>query len=736
MNHHLPFTPPPARAPDVAINFGRLLGVLVAERLMIALIAALSIGLGVAYALFARPVYQADILIQVEDSSNRAKSLLGDVSNLFDVKAEAEGEIEILRSRLVVGKAVENLQLYVEAEPKYFPLIGRWLAGRNKRLSEPGLLGFGGYAWGKEAIRIAAFNVPAELEGKRFTLTALGDERYRLEQSDLDRSIEGRVGEVVKMDLPSGPIQLQVMELNGKAGAAFSLKRNSALKTLTDLQHRLGIGGRGKQSGVIGVSLEGTDPKLTALIVNTIAQEYVDQNSKRKTAEAEKSLAFLGDLLPKLKNELEASESRYNAMRNLRGTFDLSEEVKAYLQENVSAEATLQGLKQKRTVLLSHFTPNHPEVIVIDQQIAALTAKIGSVANRIKGLPNVEQETLRLMREVKVNNELYVGLLNNLQQLKLVTAGKVSNVRLVDSAVVPEEPIKPKRATIVALSALLGLMLGVLVAFIRYLLHGGVTDPEDIERQTGLNVYVSVPLSPAQACLSAELRSSATGNCVLASRYPSEPAVESLRNLRTALQYAVKDAANNRILLTGATPGVGKTFVSANLATVMASGGRRVLLVDADLRKGYLDQYFGRQRGPGLAELVAGCAIVDEVIQRNVANGVDLISTGMMSSDSAELLPGERMAQLLNLFSERYDLVLIDTPPLLGFSDTGNLAANCGTVFLVTRAQQTTIGEVLVAMKQLARVKADISGVIFNGLDPNAFHFGYGAKYGAYRYMP
>ncbi|TDF66157.1 polysaccharide biosynthesis tyrosine autokinase [Cupriavidus sp. L7L] len=725
---------PPQQQDDGEIDFVRYLDVLLNSRWLIASIAAVVLGLGLAYAFLARPVYEANILVQVEDNPNSANSLLGDVSSLFDVKTQATAEIELLRSRMVVGKAVDDLRLYIDAKPRYFPVIGEWLASRSKRLSEPGLFGIGGFVWGIEAIKVSTFDVPANLEGEKFRLTVLNGSRFLLEQSDLDNPLEGKVGEPLVVNHQVGEIKLLVTELKGKTGATFSLVRHSELKTLEKLQDDLRIEEKGKQSGIIGAALQGKNPTLTSAILNKIGAEYVDQNIRRKAAEAEKSLIFLGDLLPQLKSELERAEVKFNAMRNKRGTFNLSEEGKAYLQEAVTSETSLLELKQKRTELLTRFRPNHPSLVALDQQIAALSAKVGSAAKQMKSLPDLEQDTLRLMRDVQVNNDLYVGLLNNMQQLKLVKAGKVGNVRLVDNARIPEEALKPKKPLVIALAAVLGVMLGVVVAFVRNALYGGITDAQDIEQHTGLNVYATVPLSQAQVDLTERLRSRKPGQHILAQHFPEEPSIESLRSLRTALQFAMLDAGNNRVLLTGPTPGVGKSFISANLAVIMASGGKRVLVIDADMRKGYLNQYFGKDRNPGLSDVLVGKTTMEQVIHHNVTENLDFIGTGTIPPNPAELLMNERMVSLLEKVSEKYDLVLIDTPPVLAVSDSAILAARCGTVLLVTRFEKTTIGEITESTKQLGHANVDVKGVIFNGLDPEAFRYGYGSKYGRYRY--
>lgn len=723
-----------AGTPEDDIDLVGYLDVLLASRWLIATIAGVVLALGVAYAFLARPVYQADILVQVEDSPNSAKSLLGDVSSLFDIKAEAAAEIEILRSRMVVGKAVDNLRLYISAKPNYFPIVGSWIAARSKGLSEPGLFGMGGFAWAKESIRVEQFDVPDILEDEKFKLIALGNGRYRLEQSSLDSSLEGQVGTRLQATQDAGSLTLLVTELTGKPGTVFDLVRSSRLQTLAKLQDQLKIAEKGKQSGVIGASLDGTDAALTASILNEIGDEYVAQNIRRKAAEAEKSLIFLNDLLPQLKTELERAEVKYNAMRNSRGTFNLSDEGQAFLKESVAAEAELLELKQKRSELQTRFTATHPGIQALDTQIGRMSAKVHDLSARMKTLPNVEQDTVRLMRDVQVNNDLYVGLLDNMQQLKLVKAGKVGNVRLLDNAPIPEEPIRPKKALTIVLAGVLGALLGVVAAFVRNSLYGGITDPQDIEQHTGLSVYATVPLSQAQEGLTHEIRQRKHGTFLLADRYPGEPSIESLRSLRTALQFAMLDADNNRVLLTGPTPGVGKSFISANLAVVMASGGKRVLLVDADMRKGHLNQYFGKERQHGLSDVLVGNAPYGDMVHRSVFENLDFLSTGAMPPNPAELLLNERMAKLLEEAGELYDLVLIDTPPVLAVADSAIVAARCSTVFLVTRFEKTTIGEVAESAKQLRQASAGVTGVVFNGLDPNAYRYGYGSKYGRYRY--
>ena len=711
----------------------RYLDIVISSRWLIGGIFVTVLLFGLGYAFFARPSYEADILIQVEeDNPTSASSLLGDVSSLFDVKTKAEGELEILKSRMVVHHAVDNLHLYIDARPRYFPLIGWRISGSAKSESNPGLLGWGGFCWGTESIDVHEFDVPKEFEGERFRLTLLEGGRFRLTQSRLDAPIEGVIGQPVDVDQSDGHFHLFVARVNGKPGAAFDVTRESEFKTLARLQKILTLQQKGKQSNIITGTLRGGDPQQIAGILNQIGTAYIAQNIKRKAAEAEKSSQFLESLLPGLKHDLEVAETRYNAMRSQRGTFDVGLEAQTFLQQSVATQSSLLDLQQKRADLATRYARGHPAIAALDQQIDATKARLDDVNSHIKRLPTLQQDAVSLARDVQVDQNIYVGTLNNIQQLKLVAAGKVGNVRQVDEARVPEEPVWPKKPLVIGLAAIAGLMLGIGAAFGREMLYGGVSDAQDIERYAGLSVYGSIPLSSAQKPLDAAMRSGRPGKYLLAESNPAEPSVESIRSLRTALRFAMLEAPNNRLLLAGPAPGVGKSFISANLAAVLSAGNQRVLLVDADMRRGHLHQYFGCTRGNGLSNVLAGETTVEAAIQHKVSPGLDLMTTGSIPPNASELLLSDGMSRLMELLGERYDMVIVDTPPVLAVSDALAMAPLAGTVFLVARFQKTAIGELTESARQLQRANAPVKGVIFNAVDARAF--GYRSKYGAYRY--
>ncbi|AOJ08992.1 polysaccharide biosynthesis tyrosine autokinase [Burkholderia mayonis] len=736
MNSNPSGTQAPAEG-DGDTDFIAILDILIESRWLIAAIAFGCLVIGGAYAVLSKPVYQADILIQVEDSpdTSAAKSLLGDVSSLFDVKSSAAAETQILASRLVVSRAVDNLTLFIDAKPKRFPVIGNWLARRNEGLSNPGFAGFGGYAWGRERIDVAVFDVPRSLEGDAFELTLLDARRYRLDGGDLERSVEGVVGKLERFPAAGGTIALRVDSVAAQPGATFRLVRNSRLRTIEDLQDNLDVQERVKQSDVVVASLRDTDPELVSSALNEIGRQYIAQNIQRKSAEAAQSLEFLNGQLPTLKRQLTDSEARLTKLRDEHGTVDLTEEAKLALAQSADAKTRLLELQQKRQELLSRFTPKHPGVVAIDRQIAALDGYRGTAEQQIRRLPDLQQQIVRLMLDVKVNTDLYTALLNNMQQLQLVRAGKVGNVRLVDTAAVPEVPVKPKKALVALASLLLGVLAGCGTAVGRSMLFHGISDPNEIERRLGLNVYATVPRSEQQRVLTERARRRERAMSLLSVVHPDEPAVESLRSLRTALQFAMLKAKNNVVVIAGPAPGVGKSFVSANLAAVLTMAGKRVLLIDGDIRKGHLNDYLGLARGKGFSELIADTVQLDDVLHRDVIDGLDFISTGTMPKNPAELLLNARVPALIDAFSKRYDVVVIDSPPVLAVADTGILAATAGTAFLVALAGSTKLGEISESTKRLAQNGVRLSGVVFNGINPRLGQYGYGSKYGGYRYV-
>lgn len=732
------FQPPrPLAAEKEEINLREYADIIIDNRRLIGWATALSLAAAGIYSLLSPPVFETNLIIQVEDSAGSAKSFLGEAASLFDVKTQAAAEIEILRSRLVIGEAVDSTLAYVSAAPSYFPIFGKLFARHAHELSNPGVLGFGGWVFGKESIKVSKFDVPKELETESFQITSLPDKGFELRSAYLPAPVVGTVGTRLEAQTPSGPVELVVAELQGKPGAEFTLRRRPRLECIEDLQTEIKLVERGRQSGIIEATLQGKDPSKLSELLNAIGRGYIRQNVERKAAEAQKTLAFLDSQLPQFKKALESSEAEYNKYRNAKGTVALDEEAKLLLTTTTDLQSKLLEAQQKRRELASHFTDEHPTVKTLDDQIRAWNREIAVLNDRVKALPSVQQDALRLERDVKVNNELYRQLQNDAIQLQLVREGKVGNVRLIDAAVAPAEPIRPKKIIAFAAALVAGMIGGMLLALLRAASGRGVRNSHEIETSTGLAVYSTVPLSSAQSLLADSVRRRVKGLHVLAHLEPHDPSIEALRSLRTALQFAMLEGSNNRVLVTGSTPGVGKSFVSVNLAAVIAASGKRVLLVDADLRKGHLSAYFGVNAAAGLSDALIGQVSFDEAIRPHVLQDLDLLPTGTLPPNPAELLGSSGFTSMLEEVSSRYDLVLIDSAPILVAADTLSLAAQSDTILLISRAEKTEIIEIQETVKQISRSGKDVTGIVLNGVDLTRRNHGrYGHRYGNYLYQP
>jgi len=736
MNPALPYSTASVAASSAEdVNFADYLGTLFDHRWLIATM-TLIIGLiGIGYAFLAKPVYETNMLIHVEeDSAREAKNILGEIGSLFDYKTAASAEVELLRSRLVIARAIDNLHLYINARPKYFPVIGSWLANHNKTLSTPGLLGYGGYAWGPEKIAAPIFNVPDTLQNIEFVLTVENNNQFRLRQIDAHIHVRGQAGTLLKAATDYGQIELLVDKIIARPGTEFILTRASRLSMIEDMQKSIIIAEQGKQSGIISATLQGDDPQMSAAILNEIGKEYMRQNTARKTENAQKSLAFLNKQLPELKQELEESEAKLNQFRNTHGTIDLGEEAKLSLQQSAAAKLKRIDLEQKKTELLNRFTPNHPAVIGVASQINQIDDEIKKITNHIKILPLLEQDLLRLNRDVKVNTDLYTALANTAQQLRMITVGKGSNVRLVDVPMVPEKPISPNRPKIIAIALLGGLLLGTLTAFIKKALRGSIDDARDIEKLIDIPVYASIPHSKMQTDLLEQAINKSRQLPVLAKISSTDIAIESLRNFRAALQFSMSSCKNNIILIAGPTPGMGKTFVSINLAAIMATSGKRVLLIDGDFRNGHLHRYFALHRQEGLSDYIIGASSKDRIIQRNVMENMDFIATGNLPPNPSELLLHPNVGALFQSLSSHYDLVLIDATPILPVADTLILGAHASSIYLITRAGVTTPGEISESVKRLHQAGLSPKGVLFNDAVVRPGRYGYDYTYGRYRH--
>ncbi len=723
----------PGHAPgDKEIALSDVLALLVENRLLIALITVIAMCFGVAYAFISTPKYRADVMIQVDSDagSDTLNDKLGDLASLFQTKASTDAEIELIRSRMVVEEAVRSLHLDVKATPHRFPLIGALIARHAPKDSPASpVWGMSGFAWGGETLDVTQFDVPAVLYDQSFRLTVGAEQTFELRDPHGRMVLHGRVGLAVQGNTRYGAVQLRVDHMRARAGTSFDLARASTQLTTADLQSDLVISEKAKQSGIVSVSLDGADAARTAATVNRIASIYVQRNVDSKSAQAQQMLQFLSEQLPQLRADLDHAEAEYNAFRTQNGTVDLETEGKLLLQAIVDSKTRLIELQQQRAALAQRYTAEHPSVQAIDLQINELRQQQGSFNQKVAALPSVQQQALRLMREVRVDTDLYTKLLDSTQQLRVLKAGQLGNVHTVDYAEVAEQPVKPKKVMVVVLSGVIGLMLGCLVALVRSTLNRGLETPSEIEGAVGVPVYAIVSRSARQRTLRQSGRGGAAGLNVLAAAQPDDIAVEGIRSLRTALQFGLLKSRNNVVMLTGPRPGVGKSFLSVNLSAVLSAGGKRVLLIDSDMRRGAIHEYFSLPRKPGLSDVIGGVD-PDGAIHRQVLPNLDVLMSGSIAASPAEMLMSDVFGKLLAQFSQRYDVVIVDSPPVLAVTDPVLIGKHAGLTLLVIRHGRHSAAELQESVRQLGSAGSEVDGVLLNDVPQRASTYGAFSEYG------
>ncbi|PAA34548.1 MULTISPECIES: polysaccharide biosynthesis tyrosine autokinase [Pseudomonas] len=717
------------------IDLMGLLGTLIDHKWLIAGVTGVFMAAGVAYALLATPVYQANALIQVEAKKNDPLGF-SDISSMLGKESPSATEIELIKSRRNIGAAVDNLKLDIEVEPNRFPLIGEFVARRFKpdadnAVASP-LFGMSSYAWGGEKLKIAELELPQDLLGNKLTLVSGDVGSFTLLDDDDNVLLKGQVGAAIY----ENGVKLLVETLRANPGTTFNVVRQPRLTAITSYQKALDVSERGKESGMIGMALENTDPGTAIQTLNEIARLYVQQNIERTSAEAAQSLGFLKDQLPQVRKDLERAENALNAFQIRSKSIDISLEAKAILDQIVALDTSISTLKLQQAEMDRKFTPQHPAYRALMGQLAELTSKQNRLAKQVEGLPSTQQELLSLTRDLKVSTEIYTQLLNKSQELDVMRAGAVGNVLLIDTADVDLRfPVKPKKTLIVLIATLLGALLAIGYVLFRKALNRGVQNPDDIEK-LGLPVYASIPFSSLQK-VEDEKSPGGRGTRVtplLASSHPTDLAIEGLRSLRTSLHFAMLEADNNRLMISGPSPKVGKSFVSSNLAAVIAQSGQRVLLVDVDMRKGYIHKMFGIPVENGLSDLLAKRCDLNTATHKTEVENLDVIGRGQIPPNPSELLMHKNFTEFLEHVSANYDLVILDTPPFLAVTDAAIVGRQSGTNLIVTRFELNPAREVELTMRRFAQNGIDLKGAIFNGVEKRASaKYGYGA-YGYYNY--
>jgi tyrosine-protein kinase Etk/Wzc len=689
--------------------------------------AILGLLIGILYSRYVNPTYKSEALIQIDEKSSGISALGGDISELIGAEdSKAQTEAELIRSRMVLEPVINSLHLRIRLADPEVGAIDRIVNDRtNTAIHTPegvSLTTTDGQA------SISQFNVSQGYLNQSFTLTR-SETGFTL-SNNLDE-FKGQLNKPHQFKGTDGQIQITVNDLPIDSHA-ISLTKQSLQRTTNAINNALSVVEKGKQTGIIELSMTGNNQQQTSLILEEIVLSYVGQNQSRGTEDTTRTLEFMETQIPLLREKLEDSEAEFNEFRTKYGTIDVSQEAEILLAENSQIDTQLSELKLKKADLTTYYTDEHPLVIQINEQIAVLNARKQKIDNTIAGLPEVQREFLKLSQDTEINREIYLNLLKNYQQLQIAKAGQKGFARIIDLPIDTFDAIAPRKLLIMALALILGGMLGAMLVLVKSMLRNVVKDPESIEAKTGVPVIATVPRSPLLTRLRKNKKSP---NRLLAYADNNSLSYEAIKSLRTNLMFGmpVVGKVGERakvVLITGESPGVGKSFISANLTEVFSQLDKKVLIIDADMRLGELHKMFDMTPDNGLGDYLAQHIELATVIHPTSIDNIDFMPRGQHPKNPSSLLSGDKFEQMMTALNEHYDYIVIDSPPILAASDAMIMSHYADRVLMVTRYDQSVEGQVAYAIKQMHKADIQVDGIILNDVQQGlmskySYHYSY-----------
>lgn len=698
------------------IDLSRLFLTIWSFKWSVALIAASTVVVGVFYVLITPPTFRADALLQLEQRG-ASLGLPTAMQELLETPAQSTTQLEILRSRMVLGRAVADLNLDWQVKPAMLPLIGYAVAKYRIPLPDFGLLS--SYAQGGEHISLSLLRVPPDWLGDTIYLKIAGRGTFSVMLPD-GRGLEGAVGEPLALD--DNGATLQVASLAGNIGRAFEIVQVTEATAVQSLRNRLTVSEVGRQSGILQTTFIDEDPTHASSTLAAIVSSYVDQNVERSAAEVRSGLQFVNEQLPAAEDKLKIAEQALNDYRQGQQSIDLTFQAQNVLTQITRIDTELEQLQREEDQIKQRYTESHPIYQQILSQRKRMEEQRAALDQETSALPETQQVILNLTRDLELAQTSYVELLRRAQELRVLQASTVGNVRLIDTAQTAANAVAPRRSVILALAGMLGLGLGIAVALLRNWIRRGVQGSEELEN-AGLPVFATI--NHYKKLEGADM--SGRAREILAQTDPTDLTVESFRSLRTSLHFGMLNANTKSIAITSSAPGAGKSFTCVNLAAVASEAGQTVCLIDADMRRGQLHKYFGGSK-KGLSQYLAGQASLRDVLIKVGDGGIYFLPAGEYPPNPSELLMRPRFAHLLRALDQRFDLTIIDTPPVLVVTDAAIVGQSAGAMLAVVRFDVTPIGEVQAMKRSLEGTGVSLSGAVLNDFDPRK------AKAGSYSY--
>lgn len=706
--------------------------------------AFLGLVLGVTYSRYVQPTYQSDALLQIDKESKGISALGSNISELVGTESSpAETERELILSRMVLAPVVSKLHLDIKVSDAEVGTLERIAKSSipTQTSTKDGVF----LDTEQGAVRISSFTVPQAYENKVFNIvkTNTGFE-LSIERNEKLETYTGNIASPTVINTPEGDINISVESLPA-IGHKIKLTKLSTPSAINNLNSALSVSERGKQTGIVQLTMTGEDQKQVSRVLTRVVQSYVDQNLARGSEQTSTTIKFMESQIPQLKQKLEKSEEAFNKFREQYGTIDVSKEAEILLNESAQIERQLSELKLKQAELLTYYTAEHPLVVQINDQLAVLNTRRQEIKETVTRMPETQRDFLQLSQDMDINREIYLTMLKNYEQLKIARAGEIGYVRVVDMPINTFNPIAPKKLVIWILSLIIGTLLGSLLVLAKSLLRNTVKDPERLEEKTGVPVIATIPRSKTAINLTKNNKNSRR---LLAMVDHDGLSYEGIKSLRTSLMFAMPPASKvatifgeldreeaakqgKVIVISGESPGIGKSFISSNLAETFSQLNKKVLVIDGDMRRGELHKIFTISQSNGLGDyLTETDATLANFVHPTSFEFIDFMPRGKHPHNPASLLSTDKFSNMLVQLVAIYDYVIIDTPPVLAVSDAIITAQYADKVLMVTRYNYSIEGQLTYAIKQMHKANVTVDGIVLNDMVQSitskySYHYSY-----------
>jgi len=551
-----------------------------------------------------------------------------------------------------------------------------------------------------------------------------------------------------------------------------------------EVRKNLQVSQASKKASIIKIDLEDNVPLRATEYVNAIAKAYLKQSIERKTIEATKKLEFIDNQLKQITKSLHTSAKDLEEFKKSSNTVSISSKANIVIQRSAELETQLADISLKRKIiaslykdvksgkglesisvvgmgndggsivdmvkslqdaiikkkiLLQDYTPAHPEVIKISNTITQLKRSIFMTlknmlllmkeketllkksitkeSKQIDKLPENERILSNLKRQFLANEKIYSYLLEKRSEVAITKAATINKNRILDSAILPKAPIKPKRKLVIIIGFIVGLILGIFIAFLRAFLNDKIENKNDIEKATSVPIVANIPFIKENA------------NTLVVLKSPKSVIAEAFRAFRTNIQFMVKKERGYVISITSTISGEGKTTIGMDLAGIISIARKRVVLINLDMRKPTLHEKFNLSNAKGVSTLLAGKDNLDEVIQSTSYKNLDVIVSGPIPPNPSELLEGREFKEAIADLKKRYDVIILDTPPI-GLVTDARIVLELSDVSLYLVRDKYSKREFIDNINKLKQDGVKGLGIVYNGIKSTSKGYGYGYGYG------